>query len=91
MAKGDRRVEIYCPKCSWEPREKDRWGCCKCHHAWNTFDTAGVCPECGNVHEDTQCPSCHAWSPHRSWYHNFGFDEESESVEEVKLDEIKLR
>lgn len=91
MAKGDRRVEIYCPKCSWKPHQMDRWACGDCQCAWNTFDTAGVCPDCGKVHEDTQCPSCLAWSPHRSWYHNFGFDEESESVEEIQLDEIKLR
>jgi len=55
----DRRVEIFCPKCKWEPRQEDQWICrpgCSC--VWNTFDTCGVCPDCGKVYEWTQCLAC---------------------------------
>ena len=68
-----RSVEIYCPKCSWSPAEGDRWGCgCGCF--WNTFDTCGICPQCGRKWEQTQCGECERWSPHAEWYHQFGSD-----------------
>jgi hypothetical protein len=38
---------------------------------WNTFDTGGVCPDCGKVWTETQCLSCHRWSRHRAWYREF--------------------
>ena len=75
-----REVKIYCPKCEWEPRESSRWWCsCRCE--WNTFDTAGVCPDCGKVWEETACLACHAWSAHRAWYHEFVTD--TQAVERV--------
>ena len=58
---------IRCPRCGWEPRPADRW-MCSCLHHWNTFETGGVCPSCGRKWQETQCPRCHAWSPHRDWY-----------------------
>jgi hypothetical protein len=64
-------VKIYCPKCKWVPGPQDRWACepaCGC--VWNTFDTAGTCPQCGKTWEDTQCLACQAWSPHADWYHD---------------------
>ncbi len=63
-------MKIYCPKCRWEPRPSDRWFCetaCRCQ--WNTFDTGGVCPQCGKQWEETACPACGAWSRHADWYH----------------------
>ena len=81
-----REVKIYCPKCAWEPQPSSRWWCglggCLC--AWNTFDTGGVCPDCGKVWEETACPACHRWSPHREWYHEF-VTETSETVQEVDV------
>ena len=71
----DRRVEIFCPKCKWEPRQEDLWVCkpgCSCE--WNTFDTCGVCPDCGKVFDWTTCLSCGEDSPHSNWYHHFGRD-----------------
>jgi hypothetical protein len=62
-------LEIYCPKCEWEPPANAQWSC-TCGHAWNTFDTHGRCPECGTVWRETQCLQCRAWSPHHDWYHN---------------------
>lgn len=65
-----RDVKIFCPKCRYEPTPTDLWSCepaCGC--LWHTFDTCGVCPQCGKNWEDTQCPACHAWSRHADWYH----------------------
>ncbi len=64
---------IRCPHCAWAPRSGDRW-MCMCGHSWNTFDTRGRCPSCGQQWLDTQCLSCGAWSPHEDWY----FDEPEE-------------
>ena len=58
---------IRCPRCAWEPGRGDVWSC-HCGHTWNTFETRGVCPGCGHVWRETQCPRCSAWSPHESWY-----------------------
>jgi hypothetical protein len=64
---GDRRIR--CPRCGWEPRKHDRWYCDPgCQNRWNTFDTAGICPQCSKHWEQTACLSCHQWSPHADWY-----------------------
>lgn len=44
---------IRCPLCGWYPRKEDLWGC-SCGHAWNTFDTGGVCPACLFQRTETQ-------------------------------------
>jgi hypothetical protein len=59
--------EIRCPLCAWRPGQKDLW-ICRCNHAWNTFDTGGVCPNCLYQWEYTQCFACHGWSLHSDWY-----------------------
>jgi hypothetical protein len=41
---------------------------CLCQHAWNTFETRGVCPSCGRKWAKTQCLRCHEWSLHEDWY-----------------------
>jgi hypothetical protein len=61
------RPRVRCPKCGWEPRREDRWAC-RCGCVWNTFETHGCCPDCQYQWRDTQCPHCHAWSPHDDWY-----------------------
>ena len=60
-------TRIRCPKCDWEPAKLPMW-MCSCRHKWNTFDTAGQCPACGKTWADTQCLSCHNFSPHTDWY-----------------------
>lgn len=65
-----REIKILCPACHWKPRQSSRWQC-KCGCSWNTFDTGGVCPKCGHAWEETQCPSCQEWSPHRAWYREY--------------------
>ena len=61
--------KIRCPRCAWQPSAQDRWYCapgCSCQ--WNTFATAGVCPQCEKEWAQTACLSCHQWSPHADWY-----------------------
>jgi hypothetical protein len=41
---------------------------CRCLFVWNTFDTRGVCPGCGYQWQETCCPRCKQWSPHKDWY-----------------------
>ena len=62
-------MDIYCPKCEWEPPASAEWTC-ECGHSWHTFDTHGQCPECGKVWRETQCHECTVWSPHHDWYHD---------------------
>jgi hypothetical protein len=59
--------KIRCPKCAWQPERGSRWSCA-CGHAWNTFDTRGMCPACDAVWRDTQCLRCGQWSLHEAWY-----------------------
>jgi len=64
-----RSGRIRCPKCSWQPRKRDRWFCNKCNQGhWNTFETRGVCPVCGYHWTWTACLSCAEWSLHEEWY-----------------------
>jgi hypothetical protein len=61
------RPRIRCPLCMWRPGAHDRW-MCYCGCSWNTFDTGGVCPDCGFRHEHTMCLECTKWSKHSAWY-----------------------
>jgi hypothetical protein len=64
---GHRRIR--CPLCQWQPQKHDRWFCDPgCHHQWNTFDTAGICPGCAKTWDQTACLTCHGWSKHADWY-----------------------
>ena len=58
---------IRCPKCGWAPRAKSVWSC-DCGHCWNTFDTHGLCLQCGHQWEVTRCFQCGEMSPHEEWY-----------------------
>jgi hypothetical protein len=69
-SKGPSRPRIRCPLCGWEPRKEDLWSC-SCGHAWNTFDTGGVCPASLKQWTSTQCLSCARWSPHSDWVRKF--------------------
>ncbi len=40
-------MQIYCPKCRFEPTPDVLWTCRPgCGHAWHTFLTQGQCPNC---------------------------------------------
>ena len=79
--------KILCPKCEWQPSDRDLWQC-YCGHVWNTFHTYGKCPKCGHVHKNTQCRACHEWSPHPDWYVNLP-DVDIEIEETVKVENPK--
>jgi hypothetical protein len=66
MRSPDGRL-IRCPKCLFQPSDDVRWGC-KCGHVWNTFWTAGKCPQCRFQWEITGCPNCGEISEHSAWY-----------------------
>ncbi len=55
----DGRGRIRCPSCGWAPGRHDLWAC-TCLHLWNTFETGGVCPACGRLWAETQCPPCNS-------------------------------
>jgi hypothetical protein len=63
--------QIYCPRCKWKPDASALWQCLPvCAHVWNTFETRGVCPRCGEKFEHTACLRCHEFSRHMDWYHD---------------------
>ena len=69
---------IRCPVCQWQPQRANRWYCLPmgapenfsggCGHAWNTFDTRGLCPGCRYQWRHTSCLRCSATSLHDEWY-----------------------
>ncbi len=71
-------VEILCPKCDWKPDGGKYWRC-TCGNVWNTFETAGKCPQCNKIWDETACPGpgfpggCGKWSPHIDWYRNLDY------------------
>ena len=83
-------LEILCPKCNWKPDAGSYW-VCTCGFKWNTFDTAGKCPNCSKVWKDTQCPGvfggCSKWSKHIDWYRNLG-DEMRKEIEKILNEEF---
>ncbi|SDK41671.1 hypothetical protein SAMN05421823_102682 [Catalinimonas alkaloidigena] len=75
-------MEIYCPKCTWEPGPHSRW-MCHCGHHWNAFETQGRCPQCHFRWQHTQCHACAEWSPHVDWYHDLPEIDLEAMLEEV--------
>lgn len=81
-------LKIACPKCQWEPDGGAYWGCDKCGHSWNTFDTGGRCPSCSKQFKYTQCighrGGCNRSSPHLDWYTELDnwLEEELESIKQ---------
>lgn len=69
--KPDPMPGIECPGCRMHPDMSELWRC-SCGYTWNTFKTGGQCPGCSKRWENTQCPSCHQWSPHPDWYTEAG-------------------
>ncbi|HVV55841.1 MAG TPA: hypothetical protein VHC47_10970 [Mucilaginibacter sp.] len=65
------KIHISCPKCGWKPDGGIYWMCSVCKTKWNTFETRGRCPGCGQVYEETRCPrnrGCGQVSNHADWY-----------------------
>ena len=49
-------AEIRCPMCGLPPPKGAKWEC-TCGCVWNTFETRGVCPNCGKRWGETECRS----------------------------------
>jgi hypothetical protein len=72
------KARIRCPSCKWQPERVSRWYCGPmgppenfkggCGHAWNTFDTRGLCPGCSYQWRFTSCLHCEKTAPHDDWY-----------------------
>ena len=86
-------IEIFCPKCRWEPKTYSRWLCAPelggCGHVWNTFDTHGICPKCNWHWIITACLWCKQFSPHEEWYHEPGRDSGERTEELDRLAETE--
>ena len=68
LALDTSRARVRCPRCGWQPDGGAHWGCDACFTLFDTFRTRATCPACGKRWAETQCPSCHALSPHEDWY-----------------------
>jgi hypothetical protein len=70
MNMPSRRENIACPACGISPWVGMGWICAPdgCGHSFDTFETAGRCPQCEAQFPVTWCPFCGKGSPHRAWY-----------------------
>jgi hypothetical protein len=78
LAQAPRKARIRCPHCRWQPGRGSTWTCWPighpehyaggCGHAWNTFDTRGLCPGCKHQWLYTSCLVCTQWALHEDWY-----------------------
>ena len=67
------RLVAVCPNCEWVADGKKHWDCNDgqgkgCHKPLDTFFSRGICLHCGLKFENTTCPKCHQWAPHKGWY-----------------------
>ncbi len=67
MEKAPRRADAVCPMCRQHPPEIPIWRC-PCGATFDTFQTAGVCPGCGQGFFTTACPFCQQSTPLGLWY-----------------------
>lgn len=67
IAKIPRREGFACPSCHSAPPLGELWRCGKCHQAFDTFLTQGICPHCGTQFNVTQCLDCGTSRPIAEW------------------------
>ena len=67
FAKLLRREGFACPACKTSPPIGDYWGCGRCGHPFDIFQTQGVCPHCGAQFAATKCLDCGAVHPISEW------------------------
>jgi Zn-dependent protease len=61
------RPGFACPACGRPPVMGKFWQCSNCQTAFDTFETAGICPSCGNSFQVTECAGCRTRSPITAW------------------------
>jgi Zn-dependent protease len=62
-----RRDGFACPDCKSAPPQGAFWACGKCRKPFDTFQTQGVCPNCGVQYAATSCPQCGSLHPFSEW------------------------
>jgi Zn-dependent protease len=67
IAKIPRRDGFACPVCKIAPPQGALWVCGKCRKPFDTFQTQGVCPNCGVQYAATSCPECGSLQPFSEW------------------------
>jgi Zn-dependent protease len=67
IAKMPRRDGFACPVCKTTPLQGALWVCGKCRKPFDTFQTQGICPNCGVQYAATSCPECGSLQPFSEW------------------------
>jgi len=67
IAKMPRRDGFACPICKTAPPQGALWVCGKCRKPFDTFETQGVCPNCGTQFSATSCPECGSLRTFGEW------------------------
>ena len=67
IAKLPRRDGYTCPSCKAAPPIGNFWKCGKCGQSFDTFQTGGVCPNCGTQYPVTRCLDCGHQHPMQEW------------------------
>ena len=67
VANAPRREGFACPECKTPPPRGNFWRCGKCRNAFDTFETQGICPNCGTQFAATSCPECGSLRPLSEW------------------------
>jgi hypothetical protein len=67
VANAPRRDGYACPNCKTVPPQGAFWVCGKCRKPFDTFETQGVCPNCGVQYSVTSCPECGNLRPFSEW------------------------
>ena len=68
VANAPRHEGFACPACKVAPPRGVFWVCGKCRKAFDTFETRGVCPNCGTQFSATSCPECGSLRPMSEWF-----------------------
>jgi Zn-dependent protease len=67
LEKLPRREGYACPRCNTAPPIGDVWQCGQCRHAFDTFQSQAVCPNCHTRFATTHCLTCGRQSPMSEW------------------------
>ena len=67
LDKAPRRDGFACPACKAAPIKGAVWRCGQCGKAFDTFETQGVCPQCGASYDVTACLDCGSLHPMNEW------------------------
>ena len=70
LARADqhpRHAGFACPSCHASPPVGAFWACEKCRIGFDTFETLGACPQCGEKFPVTRCLDCGALHAMREW------------------------